>query len=90
SHSGEVIRFWDGDDGTERYAIPVDIGTNRGTTVITQDGRFLFHTERNGVLARSLLEVDELVDLARSRAQRDFTEDECARLSLDEACSALG
>ncbi len=90
AHSGEVIRFWDLEDGTEQLAIPIDPGTNRSPTAITHDGRFLYHAGRDGVVVRTPLVVPELVGLAQSRIQRDFTEEECERLTLGDGCTALG
>ncbi len=74
--SGTQVRQWDTTSGS----LLVDVSTDLGFFVqllVTTDGASLFYADADGILRRYLADSDELVELARSRVQRDFTEAEC-------------
>lgn len=72
---------------TERLIL--DVATTAGDAadiVIAPDGSSLLYEDAGAVLRRLPLDFTELVILASSRAQRGFTEAECARFFGDETC----
>jgi WD40 repeat protein len=86
-HSGETLRFWDLETKELWLSLPVDTGDST-MIAFTPDDRYLYYEARGGVLKRFPLDSGELVALARSRVQRDFSEDECDRFLIDSDCSA--
>ena len=82
------VRRWDAATG----ALLVDLSTKLGEFVhlfALPDGEVVFYADANGVLRRYLTDPDDLVALARSRVQRDFTEVECSRFFSDGDCPTL-
>ena len=79
------VRQWDAATGD----LLVDVSTNLGGFVqlfALPDARTLFYADADRVLRRYLTDPDDLVDLARTRVQRDFTDAECVRFFPDGAC----
>lgn len=79
------VRIWDAATGDLLMRWPVHVG---GVTDVafSADGRFLASTGRDGIVRVYLAQVEDLVDLARSRAARALTDDECWRYLHLEAC----
>jgi hypothetical protein len=78
SGANTQVRQWDRVTGT----LLVDIPTNLGEFVhlfALPDGETIFYADADGVLRRYLIDPDDLVEIARTRVQRDFTESECVR-----------
>jgi hypothetical protein len=68
------------------------VSTNLGEFVqlfVLPDATTLFYADADGVLRRYLIDPDQLVELARSRLQRDFTESECLRFFPAGECPTL-
>ena len=88
-HSGELLRFWHLDTGEEWLSLPVD---TRASTMLalTADGRYLYYADRGGLVRRFPLDPDELADLARKRAQRSFTAEECTRFGITRCAELQG
>ncbi len=83
--AGTQVRQWDAATGD----LLVDVSTNLGEFVqlfALPDGKTLFYADAKGVLRRYLTDPDDLVGLARSRVQRDFTETECLRFFATGNC----
>jgi hypothetical protein len=76
THNGTEIRQWDPLSGD----LLVDVATNPGRFALAipmADNTTVLYSDAGGVLTRLQTNVDDLVDLARSRIQRGFTEAEC-------------
>jgi WD40 repeat protein len=80
-----TVRLWDATTGELLMRWP---GHDGGATDVTfsGDGRFLVSSGNDGTIRVYLAEVDDLVDLARSRVTRTLTPDECRRFLHEEAC----
>lgn len=83
---GDFVRIWDVETGHE-------VGTVPGTAVrvtYSPDGSELATSENEGGPIRVwLLDVDQLLELARDRLTRGFTEQECGQYQIDP-CPAAG
>lgn len=77
-HSNETLRFWDLETGNEWLNLAVDSGAPT-MHAITADGRYHYYADDGGLVRRFPLNPEELVTLARARAQRGFTPEECTR-----------
>ncbi len=55
---------------------------------MSPDGTVLYYPDHDGVLVRALLDPEELAKLARARATRDFTVEECKRFNIVDDCAA--
>jgi WD40 repeat protein len=76
------LRVWDTTDGS----LVADLGTTQATFskfAFHPDGRHLVANDADTTLRIFTLDTDELVDIARSRITRSFTEGECATYHID-------
>lgn len=80
-----TVRLWDANTGELLIRWPAHGG---GATDVSfsDDGHFLVSSGDDGTIRVYLAEVDDLVDLARSRATRTLTDDECRRFLHVEVC----
>jgi WD40 repeat protein len=80
-----TVRQWDANTGELLMRWPAHEG---GATDVSfsSDGRFLVSSGDDGTIRVYLAEVDDLIDLARSRVTRTLTDDECRRFLHLEAC----
>jgi hypothetical protein len=85
-HSGEVLRLWDLDTGEEWLSLPVGTGAPI-MHAFGADERYLYYAGEGGVVRRFPLDPHELAALARSRVQREFFDEECARFLIAD-CGA--
>jgi WD40 repeat protein len=79
------VRVWDVETRTLVHQIPVTSdGSNVGGVAFMEDGRHLSVTSPStGDLHLVTIDVDELLDIARSRVTRSFTDTECATYRID-------
>jgi WD40 repeat protein len=82
-----TVRLWDANTGERLMRWPAHGG---GATDVSfsGDGRFLVSSGADGTIRVYLAQVDDLIDLARSRVARTLTDDECRRFLHVEACSS--
>lgn len=76
SSDDRATRLWDRRTGHEVLALTGHELTVFGVA-FSPDGRFLATASADGTTVVHLLDVDELVDLARARVTRSLTADEC-------------
>ena len=85
THNGTEIRQWDPVTGD----LLVDVATNPGRFAVVipmADDTTVLYSDARGVLKRLRTDVDDLVELARSRVQRSFTDAECTRFFPQDDC----
>jgi hypothetical protein len=85
THNGTEIRQWDLVSGD----LLVDVATNPGRFALAipmADDTTVLYSDARGVLRRLRTDVDDLVELARSRVQRSFTDAECTRFFPQGDC----
>lgn len=86
--SGESVKIWNAYTGErllffENYNQPVyDIA-------YSPDGRYLATASTDGTVRIQVLNVDELIDLARDRLTRSWTEEECKQFLHLESCALV-
>jgi WD40 repeat protein/DNA-binding SARP family transcriptional activator len=80
-----TTRLWDVSTGEELYVLK---GQTRGLTDLefSPDGTRLATSANDGTVRVYVLPLQELVDLARSRLTRSWTEEECRKYLHLEAC----
>ena len=80
-----TVRLWDATAGELLMRWPAHDG---GATDVSfsSDGRLLASSGADGTIRVYQAEVDDLVELARSRVTRTLTDDECQRYLHVEAC----
>jgi WD40 repeat protein len=88
SHSGELVRVWDIDTGTEWATIPIATGAQSQLS-FTAGARYLYYQSGPGVVARMPLDLEELAGVARSSVFRGFTVAECERYAIAPDCSMM-
>jgi WD40 repeat protein/basic membrane lipoprotein Med (substrate-binding protein (PBP1-ABC) superfamily) len=81
-------RLWDADSGKELLLLRPESGVGLVDVVFSPDGKMLA-TSGDDAVRVFLLEIDNLVDLAKSRLSRDFTSQECQRFLSGEHCENL-
>jgi serine/threonine protein kinase/WD40 repeat protein len=81
------VRLWDADTGSEQLILHV---SNSGVTDVafSPDGTRLYAHSADGTTKAYLLDIDELLELARSRLTRSLTAEECSRYLHVEQCPA--
>lgn len=79
-----TIRIWDTESGAARLTLPA-AGPVSGVDY-SPDGRYLAAATLNGAVSVYMLEADELVEHARQRVTRAFTETECQRYLNRSGC----
>ena len=77
--------LWDLDDGRERLSLVGHLGAVSGVD-LSPDGRLLATSSPDGTTALTLLDIDELVTVARDRVTRELTEDECVQFLHVATC----
>jgi WD40 repeat protein len=85
--SDGFIRLWDAQSGDERQAIPIDragIGFRLDRVAFLDDERHLLTIDASAILVMTS-DVDELLEIARSRLTRGLTGAECLKY-LRETC----
>lgn len=80
----DTVKIWD-DSGGEVLTLPV---RTPGVLAFDPTGALLAVPSADGSVRIYVMPVDQLLDLARSRLTRSFTDAECVRYLHDEACSA--
>ncbi|HYG70942.1 MAG TPA: serine/threonine protein kinase, partial [Actinomycetota bacterium] len=82
-----LAKLWDAQTGAELMTL---FGHDRlaHTVTFSPDGRFIATASGDGTVMLRLVHVEDLVELARERATRGLTEDECQRYLHLEACPA--
>ena len=81
------IRQWDAATGTLLVDVSTDFEQFAHLFALPDD-KTLFYADANEVLRRFVTDVDDLVELARSRLQRRFTDVECDRYFQPGECPA--
>lgn len=78
------VRVWDVETRTLVHQIPVSDGTVVGGVAFMQNGNHVAvaHNEA-GALLLLTIDNDELLDIARTRVTRGFTETECSTYQID-------
>jgi WD40 repeat protein/serine/threonine protein kinase len=79
------IKLWDMADGAELLTL-TDRNSPLSGVDFSPDGRHVVSAGSDGTINVYVVEVEELMDLARSRLSRDFTRDECQRFLHLPAC----
>ena len=80
----DTVKIWD-DGGGEVLTLPV---RTPGVLAFDPTGALLAVPSADGSVRIYVMPVDQLLDLARSRLTRSFTDAECIRYLHEEACSA--
>jgi hypothetical protein len=76
-------------EASEERLMLVDQGLLPGSAGSNPDGRYLAAAGSDGAISIYVMSVEELMEVARSRLSRDFTDVECRTyLSLDECPEA--
>lgn len=88
SSDDRATRLWDRRTGRELLALTGHELTVFGVS-FSPDGRHLATASADGTTTVHLLDVDELVELARSRVTRSLTQDECRQYLHVERCPVL-
>lgn len=78
-----TIRIWDLATGATRLVLP---SSNATDLAYTPDGRHLIAVSPEGATIVYAMDVDELVEIARDRLTRTWTEAECARYRIVSGC----
>ena len=79
--SDGFVRIWDAETGNQTQAIP--FGSTTITMVHFLDDRHLLAVTQERSMLVVTIEVAELLDIARTRVTRSFTDDECATYHID-------
>ncbi len=82
--SGSELRFYDRNSGAVTMTLPLVEG---GAFKIALDGRALYYAD-SGAMRRFPLDHAELAALARTRAKRELTAEECERYVAASGCVA--
>ena len=82
------VRVWDVDAGRELYTVATTEAGPWFKVAFSPDGTHLAAPMADGTLRVFILPIDELLRLARSRVQRDFTEQECRQYLHVPSCAA--
>jgi WD40 repeat protein len=73
-----TVKIWDGSTGQELLTLTGH--TNLVTAIaFSPDGRRLYTASDDGTVRVFLLDIQELMDLARSRLTRTWTKEECQK-----------
>ena len=80
-----IAKLWDAETGLELTTL---YGHNSGVADVefSPDGKLLYTASVDGTNRVFLLDIDELMALARSRLTRGFTEEECQRFLHLDSC----
>jgi WD40 repeat protein len=84
SSSDGTVRVWDA--VTLEPLLTLASDAERGKLGISQDGTHLAYPADDGTIRVLALDVDDLVELARSRLTRTWTRDECGTYLHVQAC----
>ena len=79
------VRLWDARDGSLLQVIPM--GEDFAKAVAFTDDRHVVVGTLSGLVAGLTLDVDELVEIGRSRVTRTLTDQECRTYLHLDACS---
>ena len=78
------VRVWDVASRALRHEIPVSAGERGvGGVDFLSDQRLAVVDNNSGRLRLYTIDPDELLDIARSRVTRGFTETECMQYNID-------
>jgi WD40 repeat protein len=80
--AGAEVKVWDVGTGELRFEIPAT-----STAVISPDGSAVYYDDGDSLMRRAPSSAADLVELARSRVNRDLTADECVRFLGPEDCT---
>ncbi|MGD2076853.1 MAG: LuxR C-terminal-related transcriptional regulator, partial [Chloroflexota bacterium] len=80
-----TVRLWDMADGEQTLILTGHTLPVNGVD-FSPNGRYLASAGSDGTIRVYVMEVEELMDQARSRLSRDFTRDECQRFLHLSAC----
>ncbi len=84
SSSDGTVRLWDG--ATLEPLLTLASDAERGKLGLSQDGTRLAYPADDGTIRVLALDIDDLMELARSRLTRTWTQDECKTYLHVEAC----
>jgi WD40 repeat protein len=81
-----TARVWDGGSGEERLTLG-GYGTRLQDVVFSPDGGHLVTASEDGTVRAYVLDIEELMALARERVTRALTAEECERYLHRETCA---
>ena len=79
------VRVWDAENG-QRSFILASLPNAVLDVAISDDGRYLATGSEDGIVRVFLLDLNELIDLAKTRVTRDFTQEECQQYLHLDSC----
>jgi WD40 repeat protein/DNA-binding SARP family transcriptional activator len=82
------VRIWDPHTGEQQLALRLAPPQGAGSVSFGPDGTRLVTTWGDDITRVSTLDLDELIDIARSRVTRDLTSVECRRYLHVDTCTA--
>ncbi|RYP87714.1 hypothetical protein EKO23_04790 [Nocardioides guangzhouensis] len=86
AHADGSIRLWDPETGVQDLVLHSD-DHEAHTVAFSPDGSMLLSTDDANVARVWALDLDDLVDIAKARLTRGFSEDECRQYLHVERCS---
>jgi WD40 repeat protein len=81
------VRIWDARTGTQLLALRLAVPMGASSVSFSPDGTRLVTTWADGMTRVWTLDLDELIDIARSRVTRDLTSVECRRYLHVDSCT---
>ena len=85
--SDGTVRIWDAASGVSLLSLPFDSGSG-GSVSFSPDGKRLAVGGRSGI-SIFYLQVQDVIDLAKSRVTRALTTEECQQYLYVDACPAV-
>jgi len=73
-------------EASEERLTFADRGSPLNGVDISQDGRYLAAAASDGTISVYIMSIEELMEVARSRLSRDFTQEECRTYLFLDSC----